>query len=102
MRNNSVKYHFEFGPVVQDGMTLKEISYLELWQPLCSALRYHLCSFCRRHHEEQFCEIILNLDQWLRRFRLKMFPIWSSGGPFVQHLCNFGKGYFEENSETIL
>ena len=21
---------------------------------------------CRRHHEEQFCEIILNLDQWFR------------------------------------
>ena len=44
----------------------------------------HLCNFCRRHHEEQSCEIILNLEQWLRRCRLKMFPIWSSGGPFGQ------------------
>ena len=39
------------------------ISYLELWQPLCYVERNHLCNFGRRHHEEQFCEIILNLDQ---------------------------------------
>ena len=25
------------------------------------------------HHKEQFCEIILNLGQWLKRFRLKDF-----------------------------
>ena len=44
----------------------------------------HLCNFGRSHHEEQFCEIILNLDQWFRRrCRLKIFLIWSSGGPFV-------------------
>ena len=24
----------------------------------------HLCNFDRRHHEEHFCEIILNIDQW--------------------------------------
>ena len=35
--------------------------------------------------EEQFCEIILNLDQWFkRRCRLKIFLILSSGGPFIQ------------------
>ena len=33
----------------------------------------------------QLCEIILNLDQWFRRrCPLKIFLIWSSGGPFVQ------------------
>ena len=38
-----------------------------------------------RHHKEQFCEIILNLDQWFKRScRLKIFLIWTSGGPFVQ------------------
>ena len=26
-----------------------------------------LCDFGRRHHEKQFSEIILNLDQWFRR-----------------------------------
>ena len=34
--------------------------------------------------EEQFCEIILNLDQWLRRrCHLKYFFIWSSGSLHV-------------------
>ena len=30
MKNNCVKY-FEFGPVVQEEMSLKDISYLELF-----------------------------------------------------------------------
>ena len=65
-------------------MLLEDISYLELWQPLCSADRNHLCNFNRRHHEKQFCEIILLLDQWFRRkCRLKVFLIWSSGHPPV-------------------
>ena len=32
MKNNSVNY-FEFGLVVLEEMSLKDISYLELWQP---------------------------------------------------------------------
>ena len=39
-------------------MSYKGISYLELWRPFCSAESNHLCNFGRRHHEEQFCEII--------------------------------------------
>ena len=50
-------------------MSFKGISYLELWQPSCSAELKHLCNFGRRHHEEQFCDIILNLDGWFRGFR---------------------------------
>ena len=66
-----------FGPVVQKEMSFKHISYLELWQLLCSADPNHLCIVGRRYHEEQFCEIILNLDQWFRRkCRLKIFLIW--------------------------
>ena len=66
-------------------MSLKDISYLELWQPLCLVEQNHLCNFGRRHHEEQFCGIILNLDQWFRRrCLLKIFLIWSSGGHFIQ------------------
>ena len=43
-----------------------------------------MCNFGRKHHEKQFCEIILNLDQWFRRkSSLKIFLIWSSGNPFV-------------------
>ena len=33
MSNNSVSF-FEFGPATQEEMPLKDISYLELWQPL--------------------------------------------------------------------
>ena len=62
--------------MVQEEMSLKDMSYLELWQPLCLVERNYLCNFGRRHHEEQFCEIILNLDEWFRRrCRLKIFLI---------------------------
>ena len=66
-------------------MPLTDISYIEVWQPLSSIEQNHLCNFGRRHHGEQFCEIILNLDQLFRRkCLLKVFLIWSSGNPFVQ------------------
>ena len=72
--------------MVQEEILFKGISYLELWQPLCSVDRKpHLCNFGIRYREEQFCEIILNLDQWFRRkCSLKVFLIWSSDSPFVQ------------------
>ena len=42
----------------------------------------HLCNFGRSHHEEEFCEIILNLDEWFReRCCSKIFLICSSGAP---------------------
>ena len=63
---------------------LKNISYLELWRPFCSVEWNHLCNFGRGYYEEQFCEIISYLDQWFRRCLIKVFLIWSSGGPFVQ------------------
>ena len=73
MGNIHVKF-MEFGPVVQK--MFKYISYLELWQEFCSANQNHLLNFGRRYHEEQFCEIILNLDQWFRRkCSLKVFLI---------------------------
>ena len=37
--------YFELGPMVQADMSLKDISYLELWWPFCSAERNHLCNF---------------------------------------------------------
>ena len=57
-------------------MLFKDISYLELWQPIGSVEQNHLCNYSRGYYEEQFCEIILNLDQWLRgKCHLKMFLI---------------------------
>ena len=43
-------------------MLFTDISYLELWKPICSMERNQLCNFGRRHHEEHFCEIILNFE----------------------------------------
>ena len=43
-----------------------------------------LINFSRGQHEEHFSKIILNLDQWFRRWSFKIFLIYSSGGPFVQ------------------
>ena len=71
--------------MVQKEMAFKDISYIALWQPLCSADPNHLCNFGRRYHEEQFCEIILNLDPWFRRkCHFQVFIFWISGSPFVQ------------------
>ena len=55
----------EFRPAVMEGMRCKDISYLELWQPFCSAEQNHLCNFGKGCYEEQYCEIILNLGQML-------------------------------------
>ena len=52
-------------------MSFKDISYLELWWPLFTTEWNRLCNFGRRQHEEQFCEIILNLDQLFRKMRFK-------------------------------
>ena len=57
----------EYGPVVQEEMSFKGISYLELWQSLCSAERNHLCNFGRGCYEEHISEIILNFGQWFKR-----------------------------------
>ena len=52
----------------------KCISYLDIWQPFCSAECIHLWNFGRGYYEEQFCKIILNLGHWFRsRFCLKNF-----------------------------
>ena len=65
-------------------MLLKYIPYLELWQPICWLEQNNWCILGRWHHEEHFCEIIFNLDQWVRRrCCLKIFLIWSSGGPLA-------------------
>ena len=56
MKNNPVNY-FECRPVVLEELPFKVISFLELWQPFCSAARNHLCYFGRVCYEKTFCEI---------------------------------------------
>ena len=77
--------------MVQEEISFKDISYLELWRIFCSAEWNHLCNFGRGYQEEQFCEIILNLDQWFRRCHLKDFLsgalaalLFGGAEPFVQ------------------
>ena len=72
-------------------MSFKDSSYLELWWPFCSVERNHLWNFIRGYQEEQFCEIILHLDQWFRRCHLKKFLsgvlvglVFGGADPFMQ------------------
>ena len=76
-------------------MPFKDISYISLWLSFWSVERNYLGNFGRGHNEEHFCEIILNLDHWLRGEMLfKIFLIYSFGGHLVlaerNHLGNFG------------
>ena len=52
----------------KENISFKDIFYIDLWWPLCSAEKNHLCSFGPEPYEEHFHEIILNLDQWLDVF----------------------------------
>ena len=55
--------------------------------------------FKRGHYDEYIYEIILNLDQWLRRRGcLKVYSIFSSGC----HLCHFGRRRYEEHFGKIV
>ena len=73
-------------------MQYEDISNLELWQPFSSAELNHLCNFSKGYYDEKICEIILNLDQRLRRkCRLKIFLsrvlaflLFSGAEPLVQ------------------
>ena len=56
----------KFRPVVKEDMWFKDSSYLELWQPFCAVELNNLCNFGRQYYEAQLCEIIFNLDQWIR------------------------------------
>ena len=54
-------------PVAKE-ISLKDIS-------IFSSGGHVVINFGRRHHEEHFCEIILNLNRWFSRCHLKTFLI---------------------------
>ena len=91
--------------MVQEEILFKDISCLQLWQPFCLSECNHLCNFVRGHYEEQFCEIILNFDQWFR-CRLKDFLSGALAALLLSganYLCNFGRGHHGKYScEVIL
>ena len=77
MRNNSVK-------LFRRNCLLKIFLIWSSGSPFIQLIGTICAIFGRRHDEEQFCEIILNLDQRFKKCCLMIFLIWSSGGPFVK------------------
>ena len=59
-------------------------SYLTLRQPSYLAEQNHLGNLGRGHYEEHFCEIILHLDQWFRRYFLSRALVGILFGAFRQ------------------
>ena len=51
--------------MVQDQL-LKDISYLQLWQPSCSVEGNHLSNLVEGIMMNNSFEIILNFDQWFQ------------------------------------
>ena len=84
----------------------KEISFIKvflfcfyLWWPFCSAELNGLSNFGRGHHEEHFCEIILNFNKWFRRCRLNIvcLELWRLFCSAQQiNLCNLHRGHYCE------
>ena len=79
---------------VSGGYVFVDISYLELWRTLNLAEQNHLYNFKRGHHEEQLCEIILNLDcdsgAVLKNSYLELW--WPSCLAKPNHLCILAEG----------
>ena len=64
-----------------------------------------MCNFGRGYTEEQFWEIILNLDQSFRICLLKIFLTWNSGSPFVQRsliICTILVELIQRNNSVKL
>ena len=86
-------------------MSFTNISYIELWRPLCSLERNRLCNFGRRHHEEQFCEIIFNLTVVHEEMPFKGIVYLELWQPFcsaeLNHLCILVEGIMRNNSVKL-
>ena len=90
--------------MVKEELPFKDISYLELWQPFCSADQNHkLCNFCRGCHEEQFCEFGPVVQEEIQLKDKCYLELWQSFCSVEHnHLCNFGRGYYEEQFCEII
>ena len=81
--------YYEFGPVVQE-MFFKIFLVWSSGEVFVQRSG-SICAILVEYHEEQFCEIILNLDQWFRGSRLKYFLsgflaalLFTGAEPFMQ------------------
>ena len=99
---NILRNYYEFGPVVQEEISFKDISYLEPWQPFCSVQWNHMCYFGRWHYQKRFCEIILKLDQWFRRrCCLKTFLSRALAAPLFSRVESFVQFWTRALQETF-
>ena len=81
-------------------------SYLELWQPFCSAERNYFCNIGRGYYEEQFCDFFSKFWSVVQEMSFIRFLIWSSGSPPVQWsgtiYAIFGIGHHGEHSCEVV
>ena len=84
-------------------MLFKDISYLELWWPFCSAERNNLClcNFGRGYPEEQFYKNYFEfgpvVQEEITFERFFYLELWQPSCSVEQnHLCNFCKEQCEE------
>ena len=97
----------KFGPVVHEEMSSKDISYLELWQHLCSVDWNPSCNFGKRYHKEQSWEFFFEFGLMVQMEML--FKRYFLSGALTgfcsvehNHLCNLGKRYYEEQLCEII
>ena len=91
--------YMKFWPVVQKAISFKDISYLELWKPLCSADPNYLCNFDRRYHQIQwnYFEFGPVVQEEMQFKCISYLDIWQTfGSAECNHMCNFARGYYEE------
>ena len=88
-------------------MLFKDISYLEHWQPPCSADQNDLCNFGRMYHEEQFCKKYVEFGPMVQKEMLfKDISYLEHWQPFCSAECNYfckcGRVYYEEQFCEII
>ena len=88
-------WFIQFCKIIVQEMTLKDISYPQLWRPISSAEGNHLCKFGRGHYEKHFCKIIVQ-DMTFKD--ISYLPLWrpihSDEG---NQLYNFGREYYQKH-----
>ena len=80
-------------------MLFKNISFLQLWWPFCSAQPNHLCNFGRGHSKEHYCDI--EFGPVVKEMQFKDFSYLELWWPPLfsreEQLCSFQPGCYEEN-----
>ena len=87
-------------------MYFKDISYLELYQPFCSAKQNHVCNFGRGQYEKHIFEFISNLAQWFRRSSRVKYLLFGAMADLLfsgsDHSCNFERGHQGVHSFEVM